>query len=329
MSEKIKKSVRIYGTGGAGINLALSVDIPSEAAGFPETFITLVDTSDSNIKRKGIEKHNVFLIAGVSGAGKDRAFAYEVANPQLNKILLQNPPADLNIVIMSLAGGSGSVLGPLILAELIERGEQAIGICIVSTASGKESKNSFNTIGTLQNISTQKLKKPIICAFYENSLETNRLKVDAMVEEKVRAIAMLASGMNEELDHRDLTNFLRFDQGTKIPPQVVDLLVYIEDQKITAPDITAISVASLLPSKADSVVELGQAYSCVGYFPENALNATTIKLAPTHFILSNRYMNTRVNNLKDVIAKYDENEQLNIQEEIPEFHSGDTSGFLF
>lgn len=101
-----KRTLKIYAAGGGGVNIAQNIlNIPKGAAGFPEYEITRIDTSMSNIDTKNTELGNYFFIPGVEGAGKDRKFGYDIIAPHIDKILIDNKPADFNIVIFGLAGG--------------------------------------------------------------------------------------------------------------------------------------------------------------------------------------------------------------------------------
>lgn len=325
MSEaKSKNTLRIWGAGGAGANLLNLIDIPSDATGFPDTKYTIVDTSKSNLDKDQSSKSNVYLIPGVDGSGKERRFAHAVAAEHIDQILLDNPIADFNIIIFSLSGGSGSVIGPLLLEALIKRGHSVVALVITSTASAIEAKNAHDTIGTLQNLSTKKLKKPIAISFHENSPKTNRQSVDDIIINSVKSLALLVSGANHELDKKDINKWLHFD---KIPPHLVDLIIYLSDgdQKLIE-NVTAISIANLLPDKQVQELSLGQQYSCVGYCPMSTQEATVHKIPSMHFILTNQFLADRVLNITSVVNDYKKAEEILKTNVIPTFEGDD---FIF
>lgn len=325
-----KNTLSIYGMGGCGINSINNIIIPSEAAGFPETFYASIDTSKSNIAPKSVNKGETFLIPGIDGSGKDRRFAYKLALPHIDSMLLASPPKNFNIVIFGLSGGSGSVLGPLLIEELIKRGEAVIGMCVISTASSKEANNAYQTLGTLQNLSVKSLKTPIVCCMYENTSTTTRAMVDDRIENDIRSIAMLVSGMNLEMDKKDLYNWLNYDRITKVPAQLVDLNIHLGKGTNTNEVESAIAIANLLPSKSDNELELGQMYSCVGYCSEATIGAYTADIPPMHFIISNQYMNARTQELSKVIKEFEVAEEALVSATIPSFDDGETnSGWLF
>ncbi len=326
---KQKNSLNLYGIGGAGINILNNINLPSDAAGFPNSHFIIIDTSKSNISRK-TNNLKTFLLPGVDGAGKNRKFTYDIGKEYINKILLEHPPKDFNIIVFGLSGGTGSVLGPLLIEELLARGETVIGMGIISTASAKETSNAFNTIGTLQNISLYKVKKPIVISFYENNSTTSRLIVDEQIETNIRALAMLVSGMNSELDKQDIIHWLNYHQSCNVSYQLVDLLIYLFDKEIKLPkELTGISVANLLRNKNDTELNIGQQYSCVGFCGNATLDATTHDIPSMHFIVNNQYMEARVNNLQQIINSFKEAEEKLQNVKIVEFKNDNDTGFLF
>lgn len=327
---KQKNTLRLYGVGGAGINILNNINLPSDATGFPESHFTIIDTSKSNLAIKNVKNLNAFLIPGIDGGGKDRRFTFEMGKDSINKILREHAPKDFNIVIFGLSGATGSVLGPLLIEELLNRGETVVGMGIISTASAKETLNAYNTIGTLQNISLKKVKKPVVVSFYENNNDTSRSNVDASLETHIRALAMLVSGMNMELDKQDISNWLNYQLVSNIPYQLTDLLVYLFDKDINlSANITGISVANLLRTKDDKELMIGQQYSCVGYCASSTLDATTHEIPSMHFIVNNQLMEDRVKRLKTIIDDYKTAEEKLQNNQIIEFSSDNDSGFLF
>lgn len=308
----IKHTFAVYGCGGTGVNLVQDVINVPNAAGFPEVSKYRIDTSSTDIIN--LEGHGeAYIIPGVRGAGKERKFAYSVAAPHTSDILLKNPPKDFNVVIFSLSGGSGSIIGPLIISELLKRGESVIGVCVGSTASGLEAKNTLDTLATLQSISMDVLKKPLACSIHNNTVHTPRGEVDQAIENFVRGLALLVSGNNASLDDKDIKNWLNYDLVTTVPGQLVDLVLYTGTQGTetgTDKDITAISVASLLPSTDDSAIDLSQPYGCIGYMPIGVLEAGDAELKPMHFIITNELMDDRISDAVNVVNRFKDNTDL-------------------
>ena len=127
----------IYCCGGFGGNIGkqiLDLDI--------NTFF--IDTSISNLKN--VKHDNIFLVENIDGAGKSRDKSYQHFKELSEDILIKFKPSNkLNVIIHSLSGGSGSVIGPLIAKELISKDLNTIVVCVDSRNSIKVSASSILT----------------------------------------------------------------------------------------------------------------------------------------------------------------------------------------
>ena len=122
MSEEKRTNTVVFSCGGAGINIG------RQAAAVSNEF-------SEHLRKPGINRDKVFLFEGIDGSGKVRAENHKAIGKSVLKILEQFKPGKFNIIVNSASGGSGSIIGHSILAELKKRGEQVVMILIGSTAS--------------------------------------------------------------------------------------------------------------------------------------------------------------------------------------------------
>jgi len=163
----------------------------------------------------------------------------------------------------------------------------------------------LKTLATLQSISNL-TGRPVIANVHMNTSTTPRAQVDKDVDNALRAIALLVSGANSELDDKDLRNWLNFDKVTEVPSQLVDLVINSSERDDEPMFITGISVASLLPSYEHIPIDLQQPYSCCGYLPDGVLLADDKELDPIHYIITNDLMSIRVEELNQSVSKFKE-----------------------
>lgn len=219
--ELIKKkllSVKIIGCGGGGINLAnkLSKFVNKDQ-------VLLIDTSVSNICKEN--KDFQFLkIDGFDGSGKFRATNYNEINKFISNELFElEGLSDINIIFFSLSGGSGSVIAPLLLSEIKRRNKIAICICISDNESFVDVTNTYNTIQSINDITT---KNNIYLPFmlFDNSY--NRLVVDQSVVNKVSRLIEILSIDMKEIDNTDIINWLQPNRMFKeISPGIKTIFV--------------------------------------------------------------------------------------------------------
>src|ERR1700690_3688627 len=126
--------VRLYGCGGLGSNIVKDYIGRQPAPGFATPLTSFIDTSRSNLA--GIaNQDDIFVLEGTDGSGKVRKENHAQISAAVKQILLKQAPEDFNIVIFSASGGSGSVIGPLLVSELLSRGHAVV----VLTAGSSES----------------------------------------------------------------------------------------------------------------------------------------------------------------------------------------------
>jgi hypothetical protein len=219
---------------------------------------------------------------------------------------------------------SGSVVGPLVTAELLRRGANVITLVVGSTYSGIEAKNTLRTLETLQSMAMGKAtnNRPIMMIYQENAASDNhandgylgsRPDIDNRVEEIVRQLGLLFCGSHHELDHTDLVNWLDHSRNhADIPSQLIEVLPFKQTfggkpewqgTDITALDGAVISTASLLNSDGDEIPSLGQPYSCVGYYDGKVWGAKD--LPNFHFATSASRIGQIMGGVEMAIRGYD------------------------
>lgn len=320
-------NVRVYGCGGCGVNLVTKTLTPEETGpGYAKMNFTIVDTSSSNLDKNNNPNVGKFLVPGMDGTGKDRAFAKKMIEPHINAILEENTPGQFNIVIFSLSGGTGSVAGPLLIREMINRGIDVVGIAVGNTSNGKEAENSLKGVGTLQGLSS-KLSSSMVVEFHWIDANTSMNHADEMIARSVRALSILNSGKNHAMDSKDIHNWLNFHKHTTVPPQLVEFFIAVEEsgqeRNITIP---AISTASLLLSKEEAQLELNQPYGCTGWLAPAVVEGSTVP-KNVHFILAAATLNDTISKVAEIVDRMKKAEQQLATSTIIRVDGADDDGF--
>ncbi len=279
-----KARIRIYSCGGAGMNIGQRFEARRnhDEIGFAGVDVTYIDTSRSNL-RSSIDPVHVYLLQGMDGSGKIRSENHEQIGDCILDILQQHKPLDLNIVLSSASGGSGSVIAPLLVSELLERKNPVIALAIGSTDSVLDIENTLKTIKSYDSIA-QRRKAGVVMSYAENGQITSRQDVDRLMEKTIVRLCALYSRENRELDSQDLFNFMRFERSTSFKPQLAALSIIDGDGQIS--DLGHVmSVATLTTLDANSDLSTIPEYRCVGYLPDQAA-PPVLKEAPLHFVTS-------------------------------------------
>jgi hypothetical protein len=200
-------TVTIYAAGGCGINLAskLGKEVPE---GFANMEFAYVDTSRSNMTRNNVPENRKFLIKDsngneIDGSGKERSANIEHIRKDSERVLTMFKPSNFNLVIHSINGGSGSVIGPVIVAELIKRGLPVIVLLAGSSDSTIEIDNGIKTMQSYDAIAKRN-NVPVICHCEFGTWS----KVDKATLQLTAQLLALLSGNNHGMDTADLTKWL-------------------------------------------------------------------------------------------------------------------------
>jgi hypothetical protein len=303
--------MNIYACGGTGINQAIAMIKYSnkDNLGFAKLNPFFIDTSTSNCDGS-IPEENFYHIEDrddeslLNGSGKRRDSNYEAIAASRKDILFRFKPADINVVIHSCGGGSGAVIGPVLVSELLERGDKVIVIATGSTSSKIEVRNTLKTLESYQAIS-HKRKLPIPMYYRENSVDTPRGRVDADVQTALVLIAAMYSGQNRELDMADLSNFLNYPNVTSHMPELAYFDFFSRNIILGKNDILY-SVVSLTDEASSSELsELTVEYQANGFVPDN-IKAKISTPMPIFAVIQGNVFAGVCSRLTDRLTKYEE-----------------------
>lgn len=297
-------TMKIYAAGGTGCNIGSAIlkhlkDQVHLTANIDAVFI---DTSRSNLN-PSIPASKTYLFEDLNGSGKLRASNYQVLNEHSREILLQHKPADINIILSSGAGGSGSVIGPILTSEMLSRGEYVIVVTVGSTASRIETENTLKTLHSYETIS-QKRNLPVVMSYLENSAETPRGQIDREIIQIVTMLAVIFSDNNHELDMSDLRNFINYHKVTNYSPRLSYLSIVTGTPITIARGQPLVSLVTLSDGETSTEPGVLTEYQAVGYLPTSVRDLVKGDL-PLHAAVISGYFKPVVERLEGKLREYD------------------------
>lgn len=279
--------VRIYACGGGGLNIGQQLEKHREdtEAGFANLSVTYVDTSRSNL-RPSIDAAYCYMLEGLDGSGKVRSENHTLINKHTESILEKFPPMDLNVVLHTAAGGSGSVIAPLLVSSLLEDDKPVIVIAVGSADTRLDAENTLKTLKSYESIARLR-DAPVVMFYVQNGNGTSREDADHRVRKVIMSLCLLYSRENRELDSRDLRNFLRFsDKVTSFGAQLTSLSLVEKTNDFSNIELgNIISVATLANEGESTSLSKLPEYQCVGFLPEAVVKEVHERV-PLHFITS-------------------------------------------
>lgn len=247
---------RVYCAGGTGMNLGTQITSPTHD-------VCYIDTSSSNLS-DAMDKEKVHKLQDVDGSGKNRKEHYDKILPEMETVMDRFPPAIFNIVLFSAGGGSGSVVGPLIVKALLEQKAATVAIVVGSDESSITVTNTINTLKSLESISAM-TAEPVIMAYHENNAGVPLQAVDDEVLFVTEALGELCNQNNHGLDTQDLVNWVQYPKvAPGLTPQLSALAIFDSRQE-AANQVEPIAIASLYDAPGKNNPFGTPFYATVGY----------------------------------------------------------------
>lgn len=277
-------NIRVFAAGGAGINIVSWFEKYRDKPpnnGFAAISPVYIDTSKSNLTQIHNPEHT-YLVEGLDGSGKVRKENAQAISEHVLDILHKFKPGDLTIVVSSMSGGSGSVIAPSLVSELLQRGCAVVVCSVGSTDSRIEIENTINTLKSYEAIAKLR-SSPVNMVYRENSSATKRSEVDTQIQGEIVKLAALFSKQNKEMDSSDLANWLRYNKVTSYQPKLTYLDFYA-DKVGPLKHGSVVTVATL--AKHEHSTSPGQMveYQCVGFVDEESAKELELK-TPLHYVI--------------------------------------------
>ena len=202
-------TVALIGVGGCGINLSrqilassIIVEGRSQSLASLVDFSNYVDTSRANI-RSG---ERLSIISEGHGSGKVRnTNASEIRRniPMLTEDVIGD--TDVVIVVFGCSGGTGSVMGPLLIQDLKRRGKTVVFVGSAETTSQIDCQN---TLGCLKTVNLLTERDDLYLPTILTETTTNRREADRyLVGQTVGLVEILKRDVIE-IDRNDRLNWL-------------------------------------------------------------------------------------------------------------------------
>ncbi len=203
--ENTRPSLNIIGCGGCGINIVRVVLRElSDRVSYYYLDASMADVQINEVAHV-VEAGGSGLVRA-SNSGPIFKMITEIDDDKLHI-------ADINIVVFSLSGGSGSVIGPLLLRDIAERRKkQVIAVVIASSESETHAKNTADTIKSLQAVMGNTYLPIMI---FDNA--AGRSTVDRVAIAKLSRLVDMLTLQTRTIDKRDRLHWLNGSITSKLP----------------------------------------------------------------------------------------------------------------
>lgn len=303
MSEQINNTgIRIYNTGGAGIGVGKYFEGArgKHEDGIADLFPVYIDASTASTF--GVPEDHFYQLPGSIGSGGVRKFNAPEIVRHTGEILQKFPPMETNVIIHSSTGGSGSVMGPSIVSELLAQRKNVIIYAISSDDTLNYIENSIGTVESYASICELR-ETGVVLNLLQNGIDGKVEDIDRMVRRDVACLTSLFSGNNKNLDARDLYNFLHFSDVTTFAPQVASLSVH-RGKVVVENDSSIITVATLNKDLDDTRLDYPVEFQRVGVPMSEDFQQDGLAW-PLHFVITDGYLDKIMKKLRKQKADFE------------------------
>lgn len=218
--------VTLAGCGGCGINLVR----PHKSSNLLYS-AKYFDTSMTN-SRSG---EQVYVVTNGSGSGGHRAENAREIESALPRISDEDlGKADVAVVFFSASGGSGAVLGSLMLREYARRGVRVIAVVVTDSSYAVGASNTLKTLKTLTAVAKANgIYLPLILLSNDNS--SGRRGVDEACAQTISNLIDMLAQPVFEVDRNDRLNWINPTKVVQTEPGI-RLMSFVTDQPQNYPD---------------------------------------------------------------------------------------------
>lgn len=185
------------------------------------------------------------------------------------------------------------------IAELLERDYPVVAIVVGSDESVITCKNTLNTLKSLEAIAKQK-GKPVVMYYDHNVQGFKRSDIDSSLISAISTLAILGSRQNEEMDTRDISNWLSYHRVSDVKPQLSLLTIYESNDKVSTIG-NPVSVASLYASPEQPTADIVPDYHCAGY-----TTGIAEEIRNLHFVISVDQVHVIAKDIQGVLSGLEE-----------------------
>lgn len=189
-----------------------------------------------------------------SGSGGIRGRNYPQADAFVEQVLSRHKPGRFNIIICNTSGGTGNMLGLLMMRKLIKAGHPVIMGLITDFSSTWEMSNSVGALTSLNNQTSADILGAVVPFVYAaNTSEKTIGEVNSELGDKIMLASLFLTESNGILDYEDTKNMLNYSANYNVPPALSQIRFFDQDTQKTYQGKPPVSVLSLFEEQ-DSII---------------------------------------------------------------------------
>lgn len=283
-----KSKLNYYLCGGCGINIGTELKQSTRTPNNKAAYLVGLDSSDSNPSMGMFEVEHMKQAGSdtaTRGSGKKKITNYLQAEEFVEQVINKHKPKDINIVVGSTSGGTGSMLTTLVIRNLAKRNVPFIAVFVNDFTSIQEMENAIGTLrSTAAQTSKNFLNAPIPFMAFNNEENITRGQVNQNIIEQLDLLSIVMTDDNEEADYADIKNTLTYSKHFGVSPALSHIKFLGKEQAMDYQGNRPVAVISLFSNKESIVPRFtGTVVRTTGIFSEESVRPAGLE--ELHMIL--------------------------------------------
>lgn len=216
-------TLNAYCLGGAGINVGSEWILNSKAKVSERINFIGADTSRNNVPVNDAFK--VVTHDKTRGGGSLRSLNADVAPQIIEATLTELKPADFNIIVVGSSGGSGSLLAPFMVRELMKRNAAFVIFTIYDKSTLVYHNNTVNYLRSLEG-QRKEFNVPVVLDLVQNKPNMSRGEVNTLAIQRLDLLSLFLTDEHGESDYQDIYHLLNFPKVVNVPSSLVKIEYY-------------------------------------------------------------------------------------------------------
>lgn len=289
--QKQTREIQFYLCGGTGINNGVWLLENGRTEQIKNAGYVALDSSGANDSKDLFPVERMPSAEDPSklakGSGGVRGRNYPQAEPFIEQVLSRYKPALFNVIVCNTSGGTGNMLGILLMRKLVQAGHSVVMAFITDFTSTWEMSNSIGALTSLNNqTSADVLGAAIPYVSAANTPEKTHGEVNAELGDKLNLLSLFMTESNRILDFEDMKNILNYSANYKVPPALSQIRFFDQDTQKGYQGKPPVAVASLFEAQDDIIPRFeGSHVRKAGVFGPNATkprNVTELHMVLDH-----------------------------------------------
>ena len=322
---KNKAITKVVGCGGCGVNIVKNVGdmLASLGDGFCDIERYYIDSSKNDTPQEVIDCDTSYFIKPsslskgmISGSGGERATNAKDIEEGVKEFIDNNNLAKYNvneytILVASISGGTGSMVIPYILKNLLENDIPTVVVAVGDSTNGLYAKNTLKSISTLHNLAT-KYKKALSVmyvnngTFMQDGIKNAIENANRSIFNSLSSLLLFLSGENKSIDHKDMAMIIDQSKYTSINiPSGIYALNAFSKTVVLGEGMQATVARTLTIDPVSPDINLSLGHHKTGTILSENAKSIYKEHVPIHLVAYTNFFTSEVDRLKDYVNNID------------------------